>query len=162
MKEFLTHQESGYPKYLLLDEQLILALETLGRHLGPLEVDADAIHVMSGYRTPFYNHAIGNVDYSLHQWGRAADIFVDKDDNNLMDDLNDDHTIDRADAQYLYELLNKLSKTPEGRLIGGLGFYSATASHGPFVHVDIRTRQARWQGEIPGSTHSAESTAPPD
>lgn len=34
--------------------------------------------VMSGYRTPYYNKAIGNVRYSRHLWGDAADIFIDE------------------------------------------------------------------------------------
>jgi len=25
---------------------------------------------MSGFRTPYYNHAIGDVKYSMHQWGK--------------------------------------------------------------------------------------------
>ena len=35
----------------------------------------DTFHIMSGYRTPYYNGAIGNVRYSRHVWGGAADIF---------------------------------------------------------------------------------------
>ncbi len=37
----------------------------------------DTLHVMSAFRTPFYNRAIGDVEYSAHQWGSAADVYVD-------------------------------------------------------------------------------------
>ena len=144
LKQFLSHQASDFPKYLVLNEGLIVALELIGRALEPLNLDADDIHVMSGFRTPFYNRAIGNVEYSLHQWGRAADIFIDHDGNGTMDDLNQDKKIDRADAQFLYDLLDRLSKTVDGSLIGGLSVYDRTATHGPFVHVDVRTRKVRW------------------
>jgi len=97
---------------------------------------------MSGYRTPFYNKAIGNVGFSQHQWGRAADIFIDKDKNGTMDDLNKDKRIDRNDAVFLYQMLDRLSK--QSSLIGGLGVYGSASSHGPFVHVDVRGKRARW------------------
>jgi hypothetical protein len=144
LEQFLSHQASEYPKYVVLHEGLILALELVGRALEPLKLDAKDIYIMSGFRTPFYNRAIGNVEYSLHQWGRAADIFIDHDRNGTMDDLNQDKTIDRADAQLLYDLLDRLSKTAEGNLIGGLSVYDRTATHGPFVHIDVRTRKVRW------------------
>ena len=35
IKEFLTKQKSGYPKYLVLDERLIYLLEAIGTHLEP-------------------------------------------------------------------------------------------------------------------------------
>lgn len=145
LRQFLSKQAGGYPKYLVLDERLIFLLEAIGERLKPIGYDADDIHVMSGFRTPFYNRQIDNVDYSLHQWGRAADIFLDKDDNTMMDDLNKDGRIDRRDAVALSEFLDALSKTPElSAFIGGIGVYGATAAHGPFVHVDTRGIRARW------------------
>ena len=75
IKEFLTKQKSGYPKYLVLDERLVFLLEAIGAHLEPLGWDAGDIFVMSGYRTPYYNKQLDDTKYSLHQWGRAADIF---------------------------------------------------------------------------------------
>jgi uncharacterized protein YcbK (DUF882 family) len=35
---------------------------------------------MSGYRTPYYNGVLHDVRYSMHQFGGAADIFVDRHD----------------------------------------------------------------------------------
>lgn len=142
LKQFLTKQPSGWPKYLVLDERLVMALETISDLLEPLGYDGDDIHVMSGYRTPFYNKAIGNVGFSQHQWGRAADIFIDKDKNGTMDDLNKDKRVDRKDAVFLFQMLDRLSK--QSSVIGGLGVYGSSSAHGPFVHVDVRGRRARW------------------
>jgi hypothetical protein len=145
IKEFLTKQKSGYPKYLVLDERLVYLLEAIGRHLAPRGWDAGDIFVMSGYRTPHYNKQLDDTKYSLHQWGRAADIFLDKDDNGRMDDFNKDKVVSRDDAVALAGVLDALAKTPELRsFIGGIGIYGSTAAHGPFVHVDTRPSRARW------------------
>jgi uncharacterized protein YcbK (DUF882 family) len=100
---------------------------------------------MSGFRTPAYNTAIDNVRYSRHQWGGAADIFIDEDRDGVMDDLNGDGKVTGADADFLYDLFDSLQERDEYvGFIGGLGRYGATANHGPFVHVDARGFKARW------------------
>lgn len=138
LKQFLCKQSGGYPKYVVLNEALVQRLEELLELANRSGYHASTFHVMSGYRTPAYNRAIGNVAYSRHTWGSAADIFIDEDHNGRMDDLNNDGTSDERDADVLYRLFDGAQRA------GGLGRYDATASHGPFVHVDLRDRRARW------------------
>jgi len=145
IKEFLTKQKSGYPKYLVLDERLVYLLEAIGAHLDAWGWDGGDIHVMSAYRTPFYNKQLDDTKYSLHQWGRAADIFLDKDGDGMMDDFNKDKVVSKADAVALANVLEELAETPElSSFIGGIGIYGSTSAHGPFVHVDTRPWRARW------------------
>jgi hypothetical protein len=145
IKEFLTKQKSGYPKYLVLDERLVFLLEAIGAHLEPRGWDSEDIFVMSGYRTPYYNKQLDDTKYSLHQWGRAADIFLDKDSNGKMDDFNKDGVISKDDAAALASVLESLAKTSALKaFIGGIGIYGPTSGHGPFVHVDTRPWRARW------------------
>ena len=145
VKHFLTKQKGGYPKYLVLDERLVYLLEAIGAHLDERGWDADDIHIMSGYRTPYYNKQLDDTKYSLHQWGRASDIFLDKDGNGVMDDFNKDKAVTKQDAVDLAAILEHLAKTPElSGFIGGIGIYGANAAHGPFVHVDTRPWRARW------------------
>jgi hypothetical protein len=145
IKQFLTKQKGGYPKYLVLDERLVYLLEAIGALLETRGWDADDIYVMSGYRTPYYNEMLDDTKYSLHQWGRASDIFLDKDGNGVMDDFNKDKVVTKDDALALANVLETLAKTPElSSFIGGIGIYGSTASHGPFVHVDTRPWKARW------------------
>jgi uncharacterized protein YcbK (DUF882 family) len=101
---------------------------------------------MSGYRTPYYNHAIGNVKYSRHLWGGAADIFIDvAPADGVMDDLDGDGTVDVRDAHVLYELVDTMYGSPLYEpFVGGLGAYRTTPAHGPFIHVDARGFRARW------------------
>ena len=101
---------------------------------------------MSGFRTPLYNGSIGNQSvYSRHLWGGAADIFLDKDGDGVMDDLNRDGHSDFADARIPFDLSERvdLGESP-GIRPGGMGTYRRNAVHGPFVHVDARGRSARW------------------
>ena len=145
LKQFLCKQPAGSRKYVVLNERLLVALEYVLERVNAAGYRATTFHVMSGYRTPAYNRAIGNVRYSQHQWGAAADIFIDENGDGRMDDLNGDGRSDIRDAEVLYRLIDAASHRPEAQgLIGGLGKYRATAAHGPFVHVDVRGRKARW------------------
>ena len=60
-----------------LRPRLLLKLEMMLEKVNAAGYRCDTFQVMSGYRTPHYNMAIGNVKYSRHVWGGAADIFVD-------------------------------------------------------------------------------------
>lgn len=138
LKQFVCKQSGGYPKYIVLNEQLLQKLEQLLEQANLAGYAASTFYVMSGYRTPAYNHAIGNVPFSRHTWGAAADIFIDENHDGRMDDLNGDGRSDVRDAEVLYRLFE------QSGVEGGMGKYHPTAAHGPFVHVDVRNRRARW------------------
>jgi hypothetical protein len=146
LEQFLCKQEGGYPKYLVLRGLLLLKLEAILEEVNKQGIAANSFHVMSGYRTPYYNEAIGNVKYSRHLWGGAADIFIDENPaDGMMDDLNGDGKINYRDSRVLYEIVDKLyGKKWYERFVGGLGNYKKTSQHGPFVHVDVRGFRARW------------------
>jgi len=147
LKQFLCKQADGYPKYVVLQERLLLKLQLILERVNEKGYYADTFHIMSGYRTPFYNRAIGNVQYSRHVYGDAADIFIDtRRPHGMMDDLNGDGKIDHRDAAILYDIVEEL--TPRQRFrqfVGGLGLYKERPGvRGPFVHVDARGSKARW------------------
>lgn len=144
--QFLCKQEGGFPKYVVLQEKLLLKLELILEEINKKGYRSDSLHVMSGYRTPFYNKAIGNVPYSRHVWGGAADIFIDEAPRDgQMDDLNRDGVIDERDASVLHDVIDALHGRPFfAPFLGGLARYRVTSAHGPFVHVDERGFRARW------------------
>ena len=145
LKQFLCKQPADALKYVVLNERLLLALEYVLELANEAGYQATTFHVMSGYRTPAYNRSLGNVRYSQHQWGAAADIFIDENGDGVMDDLNGDGLSDVRDADVLHGLIDAAAGRPDSQgLIGGLGRYPTTAAHGPFVHVDVRGRKARW------------------
>ncbi len=149
LEQFLCKEDTSkqYPKYIVLQERLPLKLEAVLERVNELGFTVGTLHVMSGYRTPFYNHAIGDVLYSMHQWGSAADIYVDPLKADRMEDLNRDGRVDMQDSKFLYDRIEQLLEEPANRRFqGGMGFYPATKAHPPFVHVDVRGTAARWAG----------------
>jgi hypothetical protein len=147
LNQFLCKQECDSSRYLVLEERLILKLELILEKVNEKGYACNTFHIMSGYRTPHYNQSIGNVKYSRHCWGGAADIFIDENPkDNMMDDLNKDGKIDLKDAKVLYDIIDEMYSKPWYEIfVGGLGKYKKTASHGPFVHVDVRGYRARWR-----------------
>lgn len=141
LKDFLCKQVGAYPKYVALREALPVKLERILLMLQTRGYEVTALRLMSGYRTPIYNRAIGNVAYSMHLWGGAADVFVDA-------DFNGDGRIDLEDAVIFSRLIGELDHGSAGdeAATGGLGAYGSTTAHGPFVHVDVRPTHARWGG----------------
>jgi hypothetical protein len=137
-------ERRGFRCGLLPDDhaRVELAHESIGS-----QVPGRPILVMSGYRTPAYNRSLGNVRMSRHQYGDAADIIVDSDGDQVMDDLNGDGRSDGNDAITLADWIEQLWQRDEfaGRP-GGLGVYNSGGDHGPFVHVDVRGYRARWGG----------------
>ncbi len=145
--QFLCKQTTdASAKYVVLRPVLLKKLERVVSLLKEAGVKADSLYVMSGYRTPYYNAAIGNVRYSRHVYGDAADIYVDFDPRDGdMDDINRDGSVDKNDAAYLYDLIDNFDRTQtELSVQGGIGSYDRNAAHGPFVHVDVRGAPARW------------------
>lgn len=103
-----------------IDERLrplCALLEELRRALG-----GKAILVISGYRDPAYNRAIGGARASQHMQGRAADIVV-------------------AGVRPVRVHQVATALHDGGTRVPGLGLYPG------FVHVDVREgKVARWTG----------------
>jgi uncharacterized protein YcbK (DUF882 family) len=148
LSDFLTHdQEDTWPKYLVLNERLVDKLELVIDDLNAHGVRVEHLAVMSGFRTPEYNRRGvgegGRARDSRHQYGDAADVFVDNEGRGRMDDLNHDGRVDSRDARVIRDAVDRVEAAhPE--LVGGVGVYRGNSLHGPFAHVDARGVRARW------------------
>ncbi len=148
--DFLTKDQPGvWPKYLLLKARLIDKLELIIDELEREGYPVEHMAIMSGFRTPHYNHgggqASGRGKLSRHMYGDATDVFVDNDRNGWTDDVNADGRVDIRDAEVVARAAERVeARHPD--LVGGIGVYAATSAHGPFTHVDARGRRARWRG----------------
>ena len=147
MQDFLTHDQGDvWPKILVLQPRLLDKLELLRQELER-EGLPSRLHVMSGFRTPQYNAKGvgkgGRATHSRHTYGDAADVFVDLDQDGMMDDLNADGKVTVADAKVLRDAAERV-EAEYPALVGGLSAYPANGVHGPFVHVDARGVKARW------------------
>jgi hypothetical protein len=148
LRDFLTHdQQDVWPKYLVLREDLIDKLELVIDDLNAHGVAVEQLSVMSGFRTPQYNQQGvrkgGRARDSRHQFGDAADVYVDNDGDGRMDDLNHDGRVNNRDVQVLIDAVERV-ETAHPDLVGGAGRYRANRMHGPFVHIDVRGKRARW------------------
>jgi len=140
LRDFLTHDQAGiWPKYVVLREPLLDKLELVLQDLARHGINTSHVVVLSGFRTPAYNLALGDASgrarESRHQYGDAADIIIDGDHNGRMDDLNLDGRVDRGDVRVIERAVERVERAyPD--LAGGLGLYDATGPHGPFAHID--------------------------
>ncbi len=148
--DFLTKDQAGvWPKYLLLDTELLDKLELIIAELEREGYPVEHMAIMSGFRTPRYNGVGGSGSgrgrLSRHMYGDATDIFVDNDRDSWTDDLNRDGRVDIRDADVVARAAERV-EARHPHLVGGVGVYRATSAHGPFTHVDTRGRRARWRG----------------
>jgi hypothetical protein len=169
LEDFMCKQAAKGAKYVALQQRLLPFLEAIaarveqegfvarnGANVQRASHDHDHDHgtaegrsitIMSGYRTPAYNASLGTADLSRHQYGDASDIIIDSNGDGRMDDLNRDGRVNGRDAYTLAAWIEQIWERPEFKdRPGGLGVYNGTDSHGPFVHVDLRGKRARWGG----------------
>lgn len=149
LKDFLTKdQPNVWPKYLLLEPRTLDKLELIIQDLEKQGHDVRHVTIMSGFRTPRYNHSGGNTEgranLSRHMYGDAADFFVDNDEDGWTDDINGDGKVDLEDAEIMAAAAERVERKYPS-LVGGIGIYKACCGHGPFVHVDVRGIRARWR-----------------
>ncbi|MDQ6887592.1 MAG: hypothetical protein M3068_09895 [Gemmatimonadota bacterium] len=146
--DFMTHdQQDVWPKYLVLNERLVDKLELVIQDLNAHGIPVRHLTIMSGFRTPEYNvrgvGRGGRAKDSRHQFGDAADVFVDNNGTGRGADLNHDGRVDYRDARVVMQSVNRVEAAhPE--LAGGCGVYRGTRAHGPFTHIDARGSRARW------------------
>jgi hypothetical protein len=143
--QFVCKQDARGARYVALRERLPLALEAAMDRLAHAGIASSGLTVMSGYRTPHYNRQLGDTRLSRHQFGDAADVFVDEDGDGAMDDLNADGRHDIGDARLMFDILDAAgNEVAWQRFRGGLAAYAPTPYHGAFVHIDTRGVKARW------------------
>lgn len=149
LRDFLTKDQTKvWPKYLLLDPLLIDKLELTIQELKAEGVEVEHVFVMSGFRTPRYNHSGGNTagraNLSRHMYGDGADVYVDNNRDGYPDDITGDGKVTIADAEKFARAAERVERK-HPRLVGGIGVYKACCGHGPFTHVDVRGYRARWR-----------------
>ncbi|MEO7102439.1 MAG: hypothetical protein ABI119_03775, partial [Gemmatimonadaceae bacterium] len=145
--DFVTHDGAPFPKYIVLREALLDKIELVLQDLEMHGVATGSVKILSGFRTPTYNFALGDASgrarESRHQYGDAVDMIVDTDTPGRMDDLNHDGRVDVADVRVIEAAVDRVERAhPE--LAGGLGLYREMGPSGPFAHIDVRGTRARW------------------
>lgn len=114
--------------YICLNEKVVKSLFDLKAILEAKGYNSRMIQVISGYRHPSRNDAVGGATNSMHLYGNALDIKVG--------DVNRDHLTNKTDKDLVYAILNTSLIGNKG----GLGFYPGTM----VLHMDVRGSRARW------------------
>jgi hypothetical protein len=157
LRDFVSHdQKDVWPKYVVLREPLLDKLELVIEDLNDHGVNAEGMRIRSGFRTPAHNFAVrgeGSARDSRHQFGDAADVFIDQQGNGKMSDLNGDGKVNFADVKMILDAVERVeARYPE--LVGGTGLYAYSGRSGPFAHIDVRGTRARWvRGIYKGRSH---------
>jgi Peptidase M15 len=147
LRDFVSHgQTEVWPKYVVLREPLLDKLELVIEDLNDHGVNAEGMRIRSGFRTPAHNQAVrgeGSARDSRHQFGDAADVYIDAVGNGKESDLNGDGKVNFADVKLILDAVERVeARYPE--LVGGTGLYAYYGRSGPFVHIDVRGTRARW------------------
>lgn len=147
LRDFVSHdQKDIWPKYVVLREPLLDKLELVIEDLNDHGVNAEGLRIRSGFRTPAHNFAVrgeGSARDSRHQFGDAADVYIDQEGNGKMSDLNGDGKVSFADVKMILDAVERVeARYPE--LVGGTGLYAYSGRSGPFAHIDVRGTRARW------------------
>ena len=147
LRDFVSHgQKNVWPKYVVLREPLLDKLELVIENLNDHGVNAEGMRIRSGFRTPARNTAVrgeGSARDSRHQFGDAADVYIDQVGNGKMSDLNGDGRVNFADVKMILDAVERVeARYPE--LVGGTGLYAYSGRSGPFAHIDVRGVRARW------------------
>jgi hypothetical protein len=159
LRDFVSHdQKNVWPKYLVLREPLLDKLELVIEDLTDHGVNAEGMRIRSGFRTPARNQAVrgeGSARDSRHQFGDAADVYIDHNGSGRMSDLNGDRKVNFADVKMILDAVERVeARYPE--LVGGTGLY--TGRSGQFAHIDVRGVRARWvRGVYRGRSRSSKS-----
>lgn len=147
LRDFVSHdQKEVWPKYVVLREPLLDKLELVIEDLNDHGVNAEGLRIRSGFRTPAHNFAVrgeGSARDSRHQFGDAADVYIDQEGTGKMSDLNGDGKVSFADVKMILDAVERVeARYPE--LVGGTGLYAYSGRSGPFAHIDVRGTRARW------------------
>lgn len=146
MEQFITKQCSELPQYIVLKESLLLKLEYFLEEVNKAGYQAETFGILSAYRSPYFNKKLGNnTNFSRHLFGDAADIYIDYNHDNWMDDLNKDNCFDKRDADILYNLAVQFDhKSKFSILQGGVSSYEGNGVRGSFIHIDARGFHVSW------------------
>jgi hypothetical protein len=163
----------GMPQYIALDYELVEKLEELLELMQKDGLARNGFKFIYAFRPPSYNLSTIIRDgedslkapFSMHQYGRAADIIVDEDDDLVIDDLNGDGEIDMHDAGVIMHYVNILDhkyREENSPKVGGAGLYSRNdfpeRVQSPYIHIDVRGflddngHLIRWPARYPDGT----------
>jgi Uncharacterized protein conserved in bacteria len=139
--DLLTHDgQQSWPRFIAVNPRMVDKLELVVARIAGTVRKADVdlvVNVHSGFRTPAHNRRVPlAASDSRHQYGDAVDVAID---------ANGDGRINARDARLVADAVDSVeAQFPD--LIGGVGVYTSSRYHQPYVHIDVRGSRVRWRG----------------
>jgi len=168
MVGFVTTKDKSKPKrrhsrWFPLNRPLVYKLEILSRELLAKKVKFKRLAINSCFRTPRYNRKIGGSSFSRHIYGDAADVMIDRDGDEVCDDITADGAVDEKDGLAIGRILRRLEKERRVRP-GGIGVYGfdKADSARSYVHLDARGFLTRWGAAYKGGRRRTLKWWPPE
>lgn len=150
IKELAIDKTESLPQYIAFDYNLLQKLVEIKNELKKRNKPNNMYFIGGMFISPYnnikrYENGKGMVaSVSRHLYGDAVDFIIDENNDNEMDDLNDDGTVDYLDARYLEKLVTSLENNHKCK-IGGFVVYAPPLNDHVTVHVDTRGYRARWE-----------------
>ena len=120
------------------------AVNALRGALTARGIPGRSLKLISGFRAPPYNRAVGSNAFGRHIYGDAFDFYVDIEGDGKATDLNRDGKLDRHDAYIIVGIIEDLQD--DGKIpMGGIGVYNTVGGdHEVTMHLDMRGHRATW------------------
>lgn len=149
--DFTMKSERGKNRYISLKNDFINRLEDLQTRVTQSNLPSSKIKIIRSFISPnelriLKKKGVKLSEYTRFQYGDAAAVIIDDNNDNIMDDLNGDGRIDAEDVKIIEELVRDIER--ETRIYGGLGimekFDDPDSPDTPYLLFDMRGFSSRW------------------
>jgi len=162
--DFSPESDKDKIHFIALDPSLVQKLEELIRGLQGKGIELNGLKILRGYLSPneverLKRKGIDVATFSRSIYGDSAIFIIDEDDDGIMDDLNSDGAVNRADMAIVAEVVESLED--KNRNYGGLGIYfqfkDPVHKDTPCFQIDSRGWRSRWGMDLYETEEEEES-----
>ncbi|MBN1902649.1 hypothetical protein JW926_15090 [Candidatus Sumerlaeota bacterium] len=155
LSDFSPLGEKDKEHFIALAPSLVQRLEDILSGLKEKGLNLDTLKIIRGYLSPneverLRRKNINIAVFSRSIYGDSATFIIDKNQDDIMDDLNNDKTLDKKDMDIIEEVVQSVESRT--KLYGGIGiyyhFYDPVHKDTPCVQIDTRGWHSRW-GDSP-------------
>lgn len=149
--DFTLPLERGKDRFIALDYRLINQIEKIRFTAKTKTRKEIALKIIRGFISPneiniMNKNGINLSEFTRYQYGDAAGLIADSNNDGIMDDLNEDGLADDNDAKILEECARDVER--ETRVFGGIGTYKtfedSVLPTTPYLHIDTRGFSSKW------------------
>lgn len=155
LSDFSPLSEKDKEHFIALSPSLVQRLEDIISGLKEKGIKLDTLKIIKGYLSPNEVERLRRKNFNIAVFSRSiygdsVVFIIDKNQDGVMDDLNNDGTVDKRDMDIIEEVVQSIESRT--RLYGGIGiyyhFFDPNHKDTPCVQIDTRGWHSRW-GDSP-------------